>query len=235
MSVVPRTRGAPQHYGRSALVAQAPAGGAQTGERGRPEAAPRAAAVRERRALPDERGRDGQHELVDQVGLEQLPRERAAADEPCPHAAALADQPDELGEVARVALDGGARALELLQLAGVRDDPGGLVAVGPAAVADHEPPRLGAHDQRVDVDEEGLVVVLGARERLEEGEIVVGPGDAAVEARGGEVDDAGGHGPTIARGKGACVGTTQAPFGPRSGVGGERLVLEQHKLSTIGR
>ena len=98
------------------------------------------------------------------------------------------DQPHQLGQVAGEDLDR-LRARQLRQLLGVRDDPRRLARVRPGAVRDHEVPRPRAHDQRVDIGVEDLVVVLRAGERLQEREVVLVARDPAVEAEGGVVGD----------------------------------------------
>ena len=84
--------------------------------------------IRESRAAADEGGSSREDQLVEQVGVEQLAGEVAAADKPGARVASGADPADELGEVARVRLDD--RVLERGQLLGVRDDRVGLPAYG---------------------------------------------------------------------------------------------------------
>jgi hypothetical protein len=54
-------------------------------------------AVGERRPAADERGRDRQDQLVEQVGRQQLAGEVAAADEPGAPQPTRLDQPHQLG------------------------------------------------------------------------------------------------------------------------------------------
>ena len=146
--------------------------------------------VGQRRPAPDQRGRNAQHELVEQVCRQQLAGEVAAADQPRSLEPARADQSHELGEVTRELLEwlGSGERRERL---GVRDDPGRLAAVRPRAVADHEVPGPRTHDQRVDPGVEARVVAAlrPARQRPQEREVVVRPGDPPVEAHCGVVDD----------------------------------------------
>ena len=106
----------------ASLVAQPRAVGAEAVELNEPEAPQRELAVGERRAATDEGWCDGQDQLVQKVGGEQLPRQAPAADEPRPREASLADQPDELADVARETLDR-LHSFELFQPLGVGHDP----------------------------------------------------------------------------------------------------------------